>query len=101
LTGADGQLGSSPRVNERVAAFLVGLRTRYESNGLTSKTLELPMTRQDIADHLGMTIETVSRTLTRFARERLLLIVPGGVRPLATDRLDELAGQQTQTLMQV
>lgn len=77
---------------ERVAAFLIGLRERYARNGLTSVTLELPMTRQDIADHLGLTIETVSRTLTRFARERLLLVVPGGVRLLEAGQLSQLAG---------
>lgn len=77
---------------ERVASFLLGLRERYRRNGLTSATLELPMTRQDIADHLGLTIETVSRTFARFTRERLLLDVPSGVRVLAADRLERLAG---------
>ena len=51
--------------DERIAAFLVSLRLRYERTGQTSVTLELPMGRLDIADHLGLTIETVSRTLTR------------------------------------
>ncbi len=49
------------------------------------------MGRQDIADHLGLTIETVSRMLTRFDRERIILIVPGGVRLLDPARLDRLA----------
>jgi CRP-like cAMP-binding protein len=46
---------------ERVASFLIGL-----SNRLTGDAVELPMSRQDIADYLGLTIETVSRTLTQF-----------------------------------
>ena len=78
---------------ERIAAFLVGLRLRYERIGQTSVTLELPMGRLDIADHLGLTIETVSRTLTRFDRDGLILIVPGGVRLLDGARLDRLAAQ--------
>lgn len=46
---------------ERVASFLVDLAERLESDN----ELALPMSRQDIADYLGLTIETVSRTLTQ------------------------------------
>ena len=37
-----------------------------------AEKVTLPMTRSDIADYLGLTIETVSRTLTRFKSERLI-----------------------------
>lgn len=46
---------------ERVASFLIDI-----SNKLAGEAVELPMSRQDIADYLGLTIETVSRTLTQF-----------------------------------
>lgn len=77
---------------EKVASFLFTLRGRYGRIGPTSVTVELPMGRQDIADHLGLTIETVSRTLTRLDREKVILIVPGGVRLLDMDRLKRLSG---------
>ncbi len=76
---------------EKVASFLLGQRARYGRIGHDSVTVELPMGRQDIADHLGLTIETVSRMLTRLDREKAILIVPGGVRLLDPARLEHLA----------
>ncbi len=76
---------------EKIAAFLVAWRERLAGIGEAHKTISLPMSRQDIADYLGLTIETVSRTLTRFEREKLLVIVAGGVRLLDTDRAEAMA----------
>ena len=53
---------------ERVATFLVDCVRRAEAGD----TLELPMSRQDIADFLGLTIETVSRTLTQLQGDGLI-----------------------------
>lgn len=62
---------------ERLASFLV-TRGVCAGNGApacghrAAEKVTLPMTRSDIADYLGLTIETVSRTLTRFKSERLI-----------------------------
>lgn len=71
---------------ERVAAFLVALaQHRGVQDG---QSLDLPMGRQDIADYLGLTIETVCRTLTDFRSEGILAI-PDRHRVLIRD-LDAL-----------
>jgi CRP/FNR family transcriptional regulator len=50
---------------ERVVAFLLAFSRRNERNGKDPASFELPMTRHDIGDFLGLTIETVSRTFTK------------------------------------
>jgi len=52
---------------ERVAIFLISLANRG-----TDLEVDLPMGRQDMADYLGLTIETVSRTLTQLQGEAIL-----------------------------
>lgn len=53
---------------ERIASFLLDLADRLDDGA----RFELPMQRADIADHLGLTIETVSRTLTQLTAEGLI-----------------------------
>ncbi len=78
------------RAEERVAAFMLRWRERLARINGKSPTVPLPMGRQDIADHLGLTIETVSRILARWMREHIILDVPGGVRVLDPERLSAI-----------
>lgn len=75
---------------EKVACFLLSLRERLRRLGSSVVTIPLPMTRQDLADHLGLTLETVSRVVSKLARERVVLVVPDGVRILDPQRLEEI-----------
>lgn len=77
---------------QRLAAFIVGLRNRMKRLGGSVVTIPLAMSRQDIADYLGLTIETVSRTVTAMTASRLVLVVPGGLRILDAARLEGAAG---------
>ncbi len=58
--------------SERVAAFLIAMSRRNERNAQPAEIVDLPMTRADIADFLGLTIETVSRTLTKLKNQGLI-----------------------------
>jgi CRP/FNR family transcriptional regulator len=73
---------------EKVASFLIGWRDRLAQLGDAANTVPLPMGRQDIADFLGLTIETVSRTFTKLERDGVIEIVPGGVRLLDLERVE-------------
>ena len=73
---------------ERVASFLLARR-----DPPAAALVSLPMARTDIADYLGLTIETISRTLTRLRNEGLIdlpsptrvrLLDPAGLNTLAT-----------------
>jgi CRP/FNR family nitrogen fixation transcriptional regulator len=64
---------------ERMASFLLDLARRLAGGD----RLALPMQRIDIADHLGLTIETVSRTLTQMARDGLIRFDAGRTVVLA------------------
>ena len=59
--------------------FLVSWRNRLSRITPFSETVPLPMRRQDIADFLGLKLETVSRTLAKLEHRNVLRLVPKGV----------------------
>lgn len=67
---------------EKVASFLLHMARRLSTNGI----LELPMSRQDIADYLGLTIETVSRTFTHL-EDTAAIELPSSRRIVLRNRL--------------
>ncbi|MBD3647940.1 MAG: helix-turn-helix domain-containing protein [Pseudomonadales bacterium] len=52
----------------RLAEFLMSLSLRFKRIGYSATSFNLPMSRQDIADYLGLSVETVCRVLTRFQK---------------------------------
>jgi CRP/FNR family transcriptional regulator len=59
---------------ERIASFLTMLHRRAERLELPTRPLEIPMSRNDIGDYLGLTTETVSRTLTRLKQSGIIAL---------------------------
>lgn len=68
---------------EKIATFLLDLAGRMAKGD----RLDLPMQRTDIADHLGLTIETVSRTLTQMVRDGFIKLGAAGRTITLTDKL--------------
>lgn len=62
----------SMRAEERLAAFVLNLAERLHARGLSKSQLILRMTREEIGSYLGMKLETVSRTFSRFADKGLI-----------------------------
>jgi CRP/FNR family transcriptional regulator, anaerobic regulatory protein len=62
------------RSSERVAAFLLELSQRLFAHGFSSREFYLRMTRRDIGSYLGLSLETVSRLLSRFQQDRLIRV---------------------------
>ena len=77
---------------ERVVSFLLALSRRNARTGRDPAMLELPMTRSDIGDFLGLTIETVSRTFTKLRAMGLIELVHSSeVKLIDIDALKSLA----------
>jgi CRP/FNR family transcriptional regulator len=54
------------RAKQRFAAFLVNLSSRYAARGYSPASFQLRMSREDIGNYLNLTIESISRLLSRF-----------------------------------
>jgi len=73
---------------EKVASLLHLIATHAEPQTATSTAFDLPLSRAEIADFLGLTIETVSRQLTRLRKEGVIRIE--NIRHIVVPGMDEL-----------
>jgi CRP/FNR family transcriptional regulator, anaerobic regulatory protein len=85
-------LGSGS-AEERVVAFLVNWRKRAAGLSPKPQTILLPMRRQDIADFLGLKLETVSRTFAKLEQRDVIRIVPHGVVLTGLEQTKLVAGR--------
>ena len=88
--GAVGQLTST----ERVAYFLVEMVALSSERHIQTHPLVLPMRRIDIADYLGLRLETVSRAFTKLKKRRIIELRDEEVVVLDTARLGELSNSR-------
>jgi CRP/FNR family transcriptional regulator len=85
----------SLRAEERVALFVLNLSKRFAARGYSELHFRLPMSRQDIGNYLGLTLETVSRVLSRFNESRLLVINGKDLEIKDLVRLQQITGLST------
>lgn len=86
---------SKKTAEERLAAFLHGLSSRFSQRGFSAREFRLTMTRGDIGNYLGLTVETVSRLLGRFQKTNLIEVDGKYIRILDLPALAQLAGAPT------
>lgn len=64
----------SMHAEERLAAFILNLSQRFEQRGYSRSEFVLRMTRAEIGSYLGLKLETVSRVLSRFSHDNLIIV---------------------------
>lgn len=85
----------SMRAEERLAAFLLNLVQRLHARGFSQSELILRMTREEIGSYLGMKLETVSRTFSKFVDEGIIEVKQRYVHIKNTDGLRRIVNPQT------
>jgi CRP/FNR family transcriptional regulator, anaerobic regulatory protein len=82
---------SKKTAEQRIAALLLNISDRNANRGMSATHLRLPMSRTDIGNYLGLTVETVSRIFSRFAKENLIALNQKDVELLDSNSLRTLA----------
>ncbi|MCI1191074.1 fumarate/nitrate reduction transcriptional regulator Fnr [Calidifontimicrobium sp. SYSU G02091] len=80
----------SMRAEERLAAFLLNLTQRLQARGFSGSSMILRMTREEIGSYLGLKLETVSRTFSKFQEEGLLEVKQRQIRILDAAGLQKI-----------
>jgi CRP/FNR family transcriptional regulator len=79
---------------EKVVSFLFAFSNYAAKSGRPDNPITIPVTRRDIGDYLGLTMETVSRIFATLKREKLITLLPNGqVRLDDKKQLSDMANQ--------
>ena len=84
----------SMRAEERLAAFLLNLVQRLHARGFSQSELILRMTRGEIGSYLGLKLETVSRTFSKFVDDGIVEVKQRHVRILSPEALHRIVNNQ-------
>lgn len=84
----------SMRAEERLAAFLLNLVQRLQARGFSKSELILRMTREEIGSYLGMKLETVSRTFSKFADDGMVEVKQRHIHICDADALKIIGNPQ-------
>ena len=84
----------SMRAEERLAAFLLNLVQRLQARGFSKSELILRMTREEIGSYLGMKLETVSRTFSKFAEDGMVEVKQRHIHICDADALKRIVNPQ-------
>ncbi|NQZ21739.1 MAG: fumarate/nitrate reduction transcriptional regulator Fnr [Colwellia sp.] len=76
---------------QRLATFISTLSTRYHARGLSSREFRLTMTRSDIGNYIGLTVETISRLLNRFQKNGHICVEGKLITILKIEELNKCA----------
>ncbi len=85
----------SMRAEERLAAFLLNLVQRLHARGFSQTELVPRMTREEIGSYLGLTLETVSRTFSKFVEAGIVEARQRHLRIMDRGALQEIVNQQS------
>jgi len=83
---------SKKNAEERLASFIHNLSTRFSARGFSPREFRLSMTRGDIGNYLGLTVETISRLLGRFQKSNMIAVKGKYISIIDEEQLAELAG---------
>ncbi|ABM02773.1 cyclic nucleotide-binding transcriptional regulator [Psychromonas ingrahamii 37] len=83
---------SKKNAEERLASFIFDLSQRFAARGFSPKEFRLSMTRGDIGNYLGLTVETISRLLGRFQKMEMIAVKGKYISILDDAQLTLLAG---------
>jgi len=101
LEMAQDQMIGRRSAEEKVSIFLVNWRSRLTRITASSEAVPLPMPRRDIADFLGLTLETISRTFTKLEQRKAIRILPKAVMLTGLEQPPLLKGGTYDTHIQL